>query len=135
MGEHMLKQSKAGFTLIEITIALMILTAAVLGIAASTASLLTPAGEAELEFQAIQSMEDRMSQIRLDPRYALLDSIYEESETDLPGLLNITRNTTVTRNQVTQTGGKVWDYTVVVVTMSGGLLKSDLYRKLLIGMP
>lgn len=135
MLKQEMKQQKGGFTLIEITIAILILTAAVLGIAASTGQMLTPAGDAELEFQALQSVEDRLAHIRLDPRYALLDSIYEAEESQLPGLPDITRTTTVTRYQISQSGGKVWDYTEVVVTVSGGLLSSDIFRKLVIGAP
>ena len=74
-----------------------------------------------------------MAQIRLDPRYAALDSIYEGRTTGLPGLTDITRTTTVTRKQITQSGGKIWDYTEIVVTMSGGRLSSDIYRMLIIG--
>lgn|GEM_PF-1640140 len=135
LGTDMLKKSQGGFTIIEITIAIMILTAAVLGIAASTAQLLVPAGDAELEFQALQSVEERLALIRLDPRYVLLDSIYEDSETNLPGLTDLTRETVVTRRQVAQTGGKIWDYTEIVVSITGGRLKNDIYRKLILGMP
>ena len=131
----MLKKSQGGFTIIEITIAIMILTAAVLGIAASTAQLLVPTGDAELEFQALQSVEERLALIRLDPRYVLLDSIYEDAETNLPGLTDLTRETVVTRRQVAQTGGKIWDYTEIVVSITGGRLKNDIYRKLILGMP
>ena len=131
----MLKKSQGGFTIIEITIAIMILTAAVLGIAAATAQLLVPAGDAELEFQALQSVEERLALIRLDPRYVLLDSIYEDSETNLPGLTDLTRETVVTRRQGAQTGGKIWDYTEIVVSITGGRLKNDIYRKLILGMP
>jgi Tfp pilus assembly protein PilV len=126
---------KEGFTLIEITIAILILTTAVLGIAATTGSMIGPAADAELNFVALQSVEDRLSQIRLDPRYAELDSLYEGTETGLPGLPNITRTTSVTRTRTAQTGGKFWDYTTIVVTLSGGRLTSDVFRKLVLGAP
>ena len=129
----MLIKSDGGFTLIEVTIAILLLTAAVLGIAGTTGHMLVPVANAELEFEALQSVEDRLAQIRLDPRYAALDSIYEGRTTGLPGLTDITRTTTVTRKQITQSGGKIWDYTEIVVTMSGGRLSSDIYRMLIIG--
>jgi hypothetical protein len=80
-------------------------------------------------------VEERLALIRLDPRYVLLDSIYEDSETNLPGLTDLTRETVVTRRQVAQTGGKIWDYTEIVVSITGGRLKNDIYRKLILGMP
>ena len=124
-----------GFTIIEITIATLILSAVVLGIGTTTGRMLSRAGAAELEFTALQSVEDRLAQIRLDPRYASLDSVYSAAETGLPGLANITRTTAVTRFQVAQTGGGTWDYTEVVVTASGGLLSQNVLRQLIIGAP
>jgi len=131
----MLKQHQAGFTLIEITIAILILTGAVLGIAASTGRLIAEAGETELEFIALQSVEDRLSQVRLELRYALLDSIFSGEESNLPGLPGVTRTTKVTRTRKETQGGKVLDYTTVVVVLSGSHLENDIYRKLVLGAP
>ena len=131
----MLKQNEDGFTIIEITIAILILTAAVLGIAATTGQMIGPSGDAELEFIALQAAEDRLAQIRMDPRYTALDSLYAGTESTLPGLPNVSRKTSITRTQATQSGGGVWDYTTVVVVVSGGLLKTTISRKLLIGAP
>ena len=131
----MLKQNQAGFTLIEITIAILILTGAVLGIAASTGRLIQSAGETEIQFNALQSVEDRLSLIRLELRYGLLDSIFGGEESNLPGLEGVTRTTRITRTQTTVSGGKILDYTTVIVTMSGGGLQNDVYRKLVLGAP
>jgi len=131
----MLKQNQAGFTLIEITIAILILTGAVLGIAASTGRLIAEAGETQMEFIALQSVEDRLSQVRLELRYALLDSIFTAEESNLPGLPGLTRSTKVTRTRETVQGGKILDYTTIVVTVSGGRLQNDIYRKLVLGAP
>ncbi len=133
MGADVLSKPEGGFTLIEIVIAISILSVAVLGIASSTARMLIPATVAELEFQALQSVESRMALIRLEPRYTLLDSLYEGTTTNMPGLTDVTRTTAVTRKQVDLGGGKMWDYTEVVVTMSGGRLPSDISRKVTIG--
>lgn len=124
-----------GFTLVEIIIALLILTTAVLGIAASTGKMLAPAATAELEFEALQAVEDRLSLIRLEPRYGDLDSLFAGSETSLPGMPGFTRTTTVTRTQQTLTGGKVLDFTTIVVTLDGPGLPAPLYRKLVVAAP
>jgi len=131
----MLKQAQGGFTIIEITIAILILTGAVLGIAATTGQMLAPQADAELEFIALQAVEDRLSQIRMDPRYTALDSLYGGTESTLPGLASISRKTTVTRTQATQTGGGVWDYTTIIVVVSGGRLPGLISRKLVVGAP
>lgn len=124
-----------GFTLVEITIAIMILTTAVLGIAVSTGRMLTPAATAELEFEALQSVEDRLALIRLEPRYGQLDSLFAGSETSLPGMPGFTRTTTVSRTRQTLTGGKVLDFTTIVVTLDGPGLPAPLYRKLVVAAP
>jgi prepilin-type N-terminal cleavage/methylation domain-containing protein len=131
----MLTDKRAGFTLVEICIALVILSAAVLGMAASTGRMLQPTGDAEVDFQALQSVEDRLAEISLDPRYTLLDSIYAGTETNLPGLTNATRVTAVTRTKTAGTGGAFLDYQTIVVTVSGGRLKQPVFRKLIMGSP
>jgi type II secretory pathway pseudopilin PulG len=131
----MLKQSQGGFTLIEITIAILILTAAVLGIAASTGRMIAPTGEAEIEFKALQIIEDRLAAIRLEPRYGVLDSLFSGTQSTLPGLPGYTRTTLVERHEIPQTGGKILDYTEVVVTVSGPGLATDRFRKLVLGAP
>ncbi len=125
----------AGFTLIEITIAILILTVAVLGIASSAGRLIAPALSAEADFQALQAVEDRLSRIRMEPRYAKLDSLFAGTQTNLPGLTGYTRTTAVTRTRTTLTGGKVLDYTTLVVTVTGPRLKAPLSRKLVVAAP
>lgn len=80
----MLNHKQAGFTLVEICVALVILSAAVLGLAASTGRMLEPSGNAELEYVALESVQDRLAEMSLDPRYGLLDSIYGGTEEACP---------------------------------------------------
>jgi Tfp pilus assembly protein PilV len=131
----MLGGQRDGFTLVEICIAIVILTVAILGIAASTARMLSPTGDAELEFIALQSVEDRLAEISLDPRYGVLDSLYDATETGMPGLTGVSRVTTVTRTQTALGGGEVLDFTTVLVTASGGRLPATVSRTLIMGAP
>lgn len=131
----MLSRTDGGFTLIEITIAIIILSVAVLGIGASTGRMVQPAAEAELEFQALQAAEDRLTLVGLDPRYPLLDSLYSATETDLPELDGLTRTTEVVRTRLTMEEGGVWDRTRVVVTVGGGALQAPVSRTLVLGAP
>lgn len=131
----MLRQNKAGFTLIEISIAIVILTAAVLGLAASSGQMLAPVNDAETDFIALQHVEDRIAELRLDPRYGVMDSLYAATETTLNGLPGSQRVTAFTRTRTLQTGGKYIDYWTVVVTVSGGRLKAPVLRKLMIAAP
>ncbi len=131
----MLKRKGVGFTIIEICIAIVILTVAVLGLAASSGQMLSPVNDAESDFVALQHVEDRLSEIRLDPRYGALDSLYAAEETDLPGLTGASRVTELARTRTRQSGGRYVDYWTVVVTVSGGGLKEPVFRKLIIAAP
>lgn len=130
----MLNDHRAGFTLVEIVIAILILTVAVLGLASSTSSMLAPTADAEIEFIALQSVEDRLALIGLDPRYAVLDSLYAGTDSVL-GVPGAARTTAFTRTQTSGSGSKVIDYWTVVVTASGGRLANAVSRKLVIGAP
>jgi prepilin-type N-terminal cleavage/methylation domain-containing protein len=128
----MLTQRRDGFTLVEICIAIVILTVGILGLGASTSRLLNPMNQAELEFLALEAVEDRLSVMRLDPRYGLLDSIYGGTETNLPGLTGLSRVTTLTRTQTNMPAGGVLDFKTIVVTVSGGRLATPVSRKLIV---
>jgi prepilin-type N-terminal cleavage/methylation domain-containing protein len=69
-------RSNGGFTMVEVIVALVILSAAVLGLAASASSLTTNASRAELRTMALYSVTHRIAIIELDMRYAALDSLY-----------------------------------------------------------
>jgi Tfp pilus assembly protein PilV len=124
------RNADGGFTLIEICIAIVILTAAILGLGASTSRMLTPTGNAELEFVALAAVEDRLAEIKLDPRYGVLDSLYETTQTNLPGLTGVSRVTSITRTQ-----GAQGDFQTIVVTVSGGRLPAPVSRTLIMGAP
>jgi prepilin-type N-terminal cleavage/methylation domain-containing protein len=131
----MLTRRQDGFTLIEVCIAIVILTVAILGLGSSTARMLSPVGNAELEFAALQAVEDRLSEMRLDPRYGLLDSIYGGTETGLPALTGMSRATTVTRTQNVLANGNTLDFQTIVVTVAGGNLPEPVSRTLIMGAP
>lgn len=132
----MLRNDRAGFTLIEISIAIVILTIAILGLAASTTRMLEPTGTAENEFVAMQHVEDRLSEIRLDPRYGVLDSLYGGTETHLAGMDSAsTRVTSLSRTLTSVGGGKLIDFWTVEVTVSANRLPTPVSRTLVIAAP
>lgn len=122
--------SRGGFTLVEITIALVILAAAVLGLSGSAAKLTTAASGAELRALALYSVEDRITEVQLDTRYDQLESLYAGQETNALGMSGYTRTTTVTH--VTTSGGKPVDYKIVSVVLDGPQLSSPVSRVLIV---
>lgn len=125
----------AGFTLVEVTISLVILSVAVLGMAASAGVLGRYSRDAEVRALAMQAVQDRISLVKVDPRYAELENLYAGSESDLPGLDGFTRTTTVNRVQQSQPGGGTLDYKVVSVVVSGEALPAPLSRRFTVGAP
>ena len=128
-------RDKTGFTLIEIMVAIVMLSVGILGLSASSSKMLEPTNSAETEFIALQYVEDRLAEIRLDPRYGILDSLYVATESPLDGLPGAQRVTAFTRTRTLQTSGKYVDYWTVMVTVSGGRIPAPVARSLIMAAP
>ena len=128
---------KRGFTIIEMTIVVFILTTAILGIGASATYMIQVASTAGVKSEALQSAEGRISQIVMDPRYGDLEFLYEKTETDLPGLEGFDRVTQITHVETETEGqeGRVTDYKVVMVSVSGPALAEGVSRTMIVGSP
>ena len=126
---------RKGFTLVELMTALIVLTTAILGIAASAGRLIQSAGDTEVRALAVQAAGARLQQVVLDPRYPILDSIYAGSESSLPGLTGFTRTTLITH--ITQNvGGAVdMDYKKVTISVHGPSLADTIVRESVVGAP
>ena len=126
-------RARAGFTLVEITVALVILSVAVLGLTSSAAKLTTAASSAELRALALYSVEDRIATVEMETRYADLESLYGGTESNALGLTGFTRTTTVTRVKTTGTGAV--DYTIVDVVLDGPPLTTPVSRRTVVAAP
>jgi len=127
------RSTQAGFTLVEVVVALVILSTAVLGLGASATRLTTASANAELRALALQSVEDQIARIRLDPRYGGLDTLYAGVETGLFPVAGITRTTTVTHVQ--ETTPLVLDYKRISVSVAGAPLTAPVERQIVIAAP
>lgn len=125
-------RSNAGFTMVEVIVALVILSAAVLGLAASASSLTTNASRAELRTMALYSVTHRIAIIELDTRYADLDSLYAATESNVLTVPGYTRTTVVDHFTPTSPAA---DYKVVTVSVSGPMLPTPVTRRLLVAAP
>ncbi len=128
---------RSGFTIIEMTVVVFILTTAILGIGASAGYMIQAASSAGVKAEALQSVEGRISQIVMDPRYGDLEFLYEKTETGLPGLEGFDRVTQISHVE-TETegqGGRVTDYKVVMVSVSGPGLAEGVSRTMIVGSP
>ena len=132
---HKPPRGNAGFTLVELVVALVILAVALLGLSASTTGLVRSVSEEEIKATLLQAVEDRISEVRMDPRYGGLETLYENEESDVLGLDGYTRSTAVERVEASVAGGGVRDYTVVVVTVKGPGLEEPLSRRVVVAAP
>ncbi len=131
----MLNRSNQGFTLIEIMVAIVMLSVALLAISASSSKMLEPVNHSEADFVALQHVQDRLSEIRLDPRYGVLDTLYTATDTGLVGLPGAARRTTFARTRTLQPSGKYVDYWTVLVEVTGGRVSAPVSRSLVLAAP
>lgn len=124
-----------GFTMVEVIVALLILTVGVLGIAASAGRLHTAVSRSGSEAVAQQAAHDRLSRVLLHPRYAELDSVFSAVEDPVAGLDGYRRATDVDRVVQSVSGGGQVDFTRITVTVEGPTIPDPVVRTAVVGAP
>ena len=128
-------RTKDGFTLVEMIIAMGILITGVLGMGVLAAELLGDLRHSDIRMRATHVVDDRLSLISLDPRYELLDSLYEETQDSLVGLPGYSRKTVIVQSKQTGNSGRTTDYKVITVLVSGPVLPQPVSRSITVGAP
>jgi prepilin-type N-terminal cleavage/methylation domain-containing protein len=127
-------KNRSGFTLIEVILALTILLVVMMMLANTTGKTVHTAATSANQEAAIQLAMDRVDQVRADPNYARLDSVYARTETSFPTLSGFTRVTSIVH-----TGGPppgfTNDYKKVTVTVSGPGLLAPVVRTVTVAAP
>jgi prepilin-type N-terminal cleavage/methylation domain-containing protein len=125
-------RTSRGFTLIEVMVALVILSFVILGLTTATASFIHVVVLDQQRATAIQLAEGRIDRIQMDPVYANLESAYAGTETTFPGVSGYTRVTTVAH-----VGGlgQTQDYKVVTVLVTHAALPDSVQRTVIVGAP
>lgn len=125
---------REGFTIVEILLALLLLSFVVLGFQAATGEIINYSAQSDRDALAVQLAEDQLELIRLDPEYEQLESRYEGVEEDLSGFPGLTRRTVMARTQATLETG-VLDYLRITVTLEGGGLPDPMARTIVVAAP
>ena len=125
---------RGGFTIVEILLALLLLSFVVLGFQAATGQIIHYAAQSDRSLVATQLAEDRLELIRLDPEYEALESRYEATESSLSGFPDLVRRTAITRVHQTLATGEL-DYYRITVSVSGGSLRTPVSRTLVVAAP
>lgn len=126
-------RARAGFTLVEVVMALMLLSVAMLGMQMIGLTMLRRTTTSQVRLSATQLAEDRIDMIKLEPVYANVDS-YARTESTITGFPGFTRVTAVNaRRDSTATG--ITDYKRVTVTVSGPGLEFPVSRNVTVAAP
>ncbi len=125
-------RTERGFTLIEIMIALVILTVVILGMATAAAQVVHVVTVSDRNTAAIQLADSRVEEIQMDPDYNGLDTAYAGTETDFPSLPGYVRAT-----EIVHVGGlgQVTDHRKITVTVTGPGLTQPIKRTVTVAAP
>jgi prepilin-type N-terminal cleavage/methylation domain-containing protein len=119
-----------GFTLIEVIVALAILLVVMVGLVTMTGKTSHIAAVNDRQEAAMQLVNDRIDQVRADPNYRTLDSVYATTESSFPTLPGYSRTTQIVR---TTSGSN--DYKRITVTVSGPGLSAAIARTVTMAAP
>lgn len=126
--------AREGFTLVEVLLAVVLLSFMVMGFQAATGTIIHHGVQSDREGVAVQVARDRLDVIRLDPRYERLKGAYEESNTSVPSHPGLKRTTIIEHtDQTTATG--VLDYYTITVRVTGSGLRQPVSRTIVVAAP
>jgi prepilin-type N-terminal cleavage/methylation domain-containing protein len=124
--------SRGGFTLVEVVLALTILLVVLMLLATNTGRTVHTVATAAAQQAAIELAMDRVEQVRADPQYNTIDSIYATTETSFPTLPGFTR---VTRVVHVGGVGQPNDYKKITVTVTGPGVSPPISRSTTVAAP
>lgn len=124
------QRSRAGFTLIEVLLAVVILAILTLGLMSNSAKMIRGVTDDRSRTLAATAADERIARIRVWPTYATLDTfVAVESNTPLAGW---TRTTTITR---TGGSGLTNDFKRATVVVTGPGLPVPITRSVAMAAP
>ena len=123
-------RSSAGFTLVEVLIALAMLSVVLLAAAASTTKYLGVITRNRMRIQAAAVADAQIAKVRVSPAYDSLTVRFDSTRSGVP-FAGYTRSTRIIRTGA----GSTTDVTKIRVTVSGPELSSPVVRYATIAAP
>lgn len=125
------KKSEAGFTLIEVLLAVAMLATLTLALMSNSAKMIRGVTDDRSRTLAATSADERIARIRVWPNYATLEATFVATENNMP-LTGWTRTTTITR-----TGGAAAtnDFKRATVVVTGPGLPAAINRSITLAAP
>jgi prepilin-type N-terminal cleavage/methylation domain-containing protein len=99
-------RGRRGLTLIEVMIAMVILTVVLLGMGKFAVNFMRAVQQSEARIVAVNLVDQRLSEIRSSPNYPGLEAAYNGTESTITGFTGYSRTTTIVH-----TGGPRPTYT------------------------
>lgn len=121
------RRLRRGMTLMEVMVAMVILTGALLGMGRFITSFQHSTSNNSLSSTATDLVVDRLETIKASTSYATLTATYAMTEGAIPGYAGYTRVT-----QVLRTNNATTDYTAVTVTVSHPSLSKPVKKSTII---
>lgn len=126
-------KNRRGFTLIEVLIAMIILTIVSVGVAKFVATFLHTVGTTTTKTVATAVAQEYVETIRADPSYTTLVATYNGNNvTGFPGYASMNRVTRVVR---TTGNAPPRDYTTITVTVSEPTMGTPINVTIVIAAP
>jgi prepilin-type N-terminal cleavage/methylation domain-containing protein len=117
------RRARKGMTLVEVIVAMLILTGVILALGAFTARYAQASGQVHLVIAANEIAATRLDAVRTQPSYTAIDSLGKATPDMVPsGATKFAR-----RTQVARVGGAVTDsvdYKIVTVTVTHPSMKT-----------
>lgn len=126
--------NRAGFTIVEVLMALVLLSFMIMGFQAATGEIIHSSVQSDRQAVAVQLVEDRIALILVDEQYDSLVARYAETAATLPDYPDLARETRLRRTHAMQPTGLL-DYITVTVTVTGGSLREPVSRTAVVGAP
>ena len=98
-------RARKGFSLVEVVVALLILTVMMLGAQALAGRMIRTSATASIQVTAAQLADDRIDYLRMDPQYDSLTARYVADENPVAGYGGYRRPTAVNRTITATTNG------------------------------
>lgn len=130
-GDAPRPRADGGFTLLEVLIAMVILSIMILGFqAAFTGRLLRDVNTEDRRTVAMQLAAERLRAAQLDPVYGALETRYGATEANITNFPGYRRTTQVVRTQTT-----TLDYKTLTVTVEHPRMPRPVKRTLVVAAP
>lgn len=123
-----------GFTLVEVLVALMLISGVALAMGAAVARLSSTAAREGQSMRALELTRERVVRVAGDPAYARLETRYNGTEAAAT-LAGFTRTTTIQRVLQNGTGGLMLDYKIVDVQVTGPGVRGAVTRRVIVAAP